>query len=144
MFKRLPILAILALIFTSCGPSATSIEIYPVGETMEFATKSFTVKSGQEVTLTMKNTATSPAMQHNIVILTSMSDLAVTQVGSAAVMAADKGYIPESDEILAYTAMAGPGEVQSVTFVAPAPGKYRYICTFPGHYALMQGTMIVE
>ncbi|MCB0632702.1 MAG: azurin, partial [Lewinella sp.] len=26
----------------------------------------------------------------------------------------------------------------------PAPGTYDYICSFPGHYALMQGKFIVE
>lgn len=135
----------LGLSLISCGPGAVSIEITPVGDTMEFATKTFTVKAGQEVTLTMNNTATSPVMQHNVVILSSMSDLTVTQVGSAAVMAAESGYIPESDEILFYTPMAKPGESQSVTFTAPStPGRYRYICTYPGHYALMQGTMVVE
>ena len=63
----------------------------------------------------------------------------------AAVQAGEKAeYVPKSDAILFYTKMAGPGEKTTVEFTAPAPGKYPFICTFPGHFALMKGIMIVE
>ncbi|MGH7283704.1 MAG: plastocyanin/azurin family copper-binding protein, partial [Polyangiaceae bacterium] len=29
------------------------------------------------------------------------------------------------------------------TFTAPGPGKYPYICTYPGHYMTMKGTLEV-
>ncbi len=46
--------------------------------------------------------------------------------------------------ILAHTPMSTPGETVQVTFTAPSePGTYRYICTYPGHYVMMQGTMTV-
>ncbi|HEU5090712.1 MAG TPA: plastocyanin/azurin family copper-binding protein, partial [Roseiflexaceae bacterium] len=32
-----------------------------------------------------------------------------------------------------------------VTFKAPAPGTYTFLCTYPGHYAAgMKGTLTVE
>ena len=52
--------------------------------------------------------------------------------------------MPDDDAVLAATDMSEPGETVSVTITAPSePGDYRYICTFPGHYTVMQGTMTV-
>jgi len=43
------------------------------------------------------------------------------------------------------TEVAKPGETVEVTFTAPEePGAYTYLCTYPGHWATMQGTMRVE
>ncbi|MEM1127358.1 MAG: plastocyanin/azurin family copper-binding protein [Bacteroidota bacterium] len=126
------------------GPTI-ALTLQPVGNTMEFEQKALTVRAGQEVTLTMENTATVDAMVHNIVILNSNDDTVVNRVGMAALQAGEAaGYIPEDAAILAYTPMALPGETTSVTFTAPLePGEYRYICTYPGHYTLMQGVLTV-
>ena len=127
------------------APSAvTEVTIQPVGNQMKYEQTEFTVPAGEEITLTFENTATSPAMEHNVVILTSTDDAVINRVGQAATGAADSEYVPEDDAILAYTSMAKPGETVSMTFTAPSePGEYRYICTFPGHYLSMQGTMRV-
>ena len=54
-------------------------------------------------------------------------------------------YIPESDDVLAYTDIVPPGEDFSISFRAPAqPGRYPYLCTFPGHWMVMNGELIVE
>jgi azurin len=47
------------------------------------------------------------------------------------------------DDIIAHTPMSAPGETVTVEFTAPAEGDYPYICTYPGHYMTMQGTMHV-
>jgi len=39
--------------------------------------------------------------------------------------------------------LAKPGGNAEVTFQAPAAGKYPYICSFPGHYMVMKGTLTV-
>ncbi|MDZ4700894.1 MAG: plastocyanin/azurin family copper-binding protein [Rhodothermales bacterium] len=116
------------------------IIIEPVGDEMKFATTEFTVKAGTTVKLTMKNTAKSPAMQHNVVVLKPASD--INAVGMAGMQAgAAKQYVPESDAVLFATAIAMPGETKSVEFTAPPAGDYPFICTFPGHFALMKGVM---
>ena len=48
--------------------------------------------------------------------------------------------------VLANTSLAGPGETVETTFKVPAaPGKYTYLCSFPGHMALgMRGTITVK
>ncbi len=123
--------------------SAGDIIIRPVGDTMEYETKEFRVRSGSQVKITFENTATSPAMQHNVVILKAGAD--VDEIGMAAIEAGEAAdYIPESDQILAHTGLAKPGETTTVEFTAPEPGEYVYICTFPGHFATMRGKIIVE
>jgi len=129
---------------TASDDAVTEITIQPVGNQMKYEETEFTVPAGEEISLTFENTATSPAMEHNVVILTSDDDTVVNRVGQAAMNAADNEYVPDDDAILAATDMSAPGETVSVTFTAPSePGTYRYICTFPGHYTIMQGTMTV-
>jgi len=124
---------------------ALEITIRPVGNELKFDTDSITVSAGEDVTLILENIATSPIMIHNIVILTSDSMDDVNRVGMAALTAGEaNGYLPTDDAILAATALAQPGETVQVSFTAPTEkGRYLYICTYPGHYAAMQGALIV-
>ena len=125
---------------------AKKITITPVGNEMKFEETEFTVQPGQKVTLVFKNTATSPSMQHNVVVLNSNDDADAKRVGEEGMKAgANNDYVPEDPAVLANTPIAPPGETVEVTFTAPSePGTYRYICTFPGHWATMQGTMRVS
>jgi azurin len=71
-------------------------------------------------------------------------------------MAADpramqKSYIPAGADggvhvdILAHTTLVQPGTKTELEFTAPAEaGDYPYICTFPGHFLLMKGTLHVK
>lgn len=124
--------------------ASNTVVIRPVGDNMQYETTEFTVQAGQTITLVMENVATSAAMQHNVVVLAMGSD--INAFGMAAMQAGpDAGYIPESEEIIAYTPMAKPGETTQIEFTVPSePGDYPFVCTFPGHYALMQGVMKVE
>lgn len=123
----------------------TAVTIEPKGNQLFFADTTFTVETGETVKLTFSNTATSEAMKHNVVLLDTNDDSVITRVGRAAAqVGADEEYIPDDPAILAYTPLANPGQMVEVTFAAPEePGKYRYTCTFPGHYVQMEGTMIV-
>ena len=123
--------------------ATADVTITPVGDEMKYAETEFTVAPGQTVRLTFRNTATSPAMSHNVVILQPGAD--ANAVGQAALSAADNGYIPAAmaDQILAHTPLSAPGQTVEVTFTAPAAGDYPYLCTFAGHYAMMRGTMHV-
>ena len=134
------------------APSATEtssdgvqeVVIQPVGDQLKYAQEEFTVKAGAQVKLVMDNIATLEAMQHNIVILAPGTD--INTVGVAAMQAGpENDYVPADDEsVLFYTAIAKPGEKTMVEFTAPTePGEYPFICTFPGHYSLMKGVMIV-
>lgn len=113
---------------------------------MQFNMKEIRVKSGQTVKLTLKHVGKMEkmVMGHNWALLTQDADIAT--VGQAAATAADNDYIPAdmTDKFIVHTIMLGGGESDTIEFEAPAPGTYTFMCTFPGHYALMQGTFIVE
>lgn len=58
---------------------------------------------------------------------------------------ASMNFTPKSDKIIQASQMLKQGEAQTLRFHAPhAPGRYPYICSFPGHYLVMKGVMIVE
>ncbi|MEP0546912.1 MAG: plastocyanin/azurin family copper-binding protein [Rhodothermales bacterium] len=138
------LLPLFALVLAACGGGPAEVTIQPVDNEMKYAQTSFTVEAGQEVTIVFENTATSEAMHHNVVVLTSNDDEVANRVGQAAMTAVDTDYIPNDPAILAHTPMSAPGETVRVSFTAPSePGTYRYICTYPGHYVMMQGTMTV-
>jgi azurin len=41
--------------------------------------------------------------------------------------------------------LVNPGQTYTLTFKAPAKvGDYPYVCTFPGHWTLMNGVMHVK
>jgi azurin len=54
-------------------------------------------------------------------------------------------YVPASPRILHATPLVEPGRRAELAFTAPAtPGRYPYLCTFPGHWRMMRGVLIVE
>ena len=56
-----------------------------------------------------------------------------------------KGFIPPSEKILHHTKLLDQGTSETLRFTAPTePGVYPYLCTFPGHWILMKGEMIVK
>ena len=114
-------------------------------DTMMYDKTSFEVKSGQKVKLVFKNIGKLPkqAMGHNVVILKKGVDIAT--FCTAAISAAPE-YFPKDkkDDVVAATKLLGPDEEDSVIFTAPAAGVYDYVCTFPGHFALMKGKMTVK
>lgn len=124
----------------------TVVVIKPEGNQMKYATTEFTVKPGQEMRLVFANTADNPAMIHNVVLLTTSDNTVVREVGQAGASAgASANYVPDHDAILAATDVADPGETVEVTFTAPKkPTEYTCLCTYPGHWATMQGAMRVE
>jgi len=54
-------------------------------------------------------------------------------------------YLPQDQSaIIVHTAMLGGGESDTIEFTAPPAGTYPFICTFPGHYAIMRGKLVSE
>ena len=134
-------LLICIIFLTACGQNSISVEISPLGNEMKYKNTRFEVKSGQKVSLTFKNTATTPVMKHNVVILTDKN--VINEVGTAAITA--KNYLPDHPAILAATPIVEPGQKATIEFKAPSsPGEYAFICTYPGHYMMMQGIMVVN
>jgi azurin len=128
------------------GEVDQTITIQPQGNQMEYKQTEFTVAPGETVRLVFENVATSPSMVHNVVLINSTDDSVFQRVGEGGTRAGSSNeYIPDDDAIIAHTPVAQPGETVEVTFTVPeSTGDYGYLCTFPGHWATMQGTMKVQ
>jgi azurin len=98
-----------------------------------------------EVTVTLHHVGKLPreAMGHNWVLVNGADLEAVANGGMGAGLAND--YVAAGDKrVLAHTKVIGGGQTTSVTFptsILKAGGDYRYLCSFPGHHALMHGTL---
>ncbi|WKV11704.1 azurin [Marivirga harenae] len=113
---------------------------------MRFNLDEMKVKAGSTVKLTLKHVGkmTKQQMGHNWVLLTKGTD--IMEFGQKAAGAADNDYIPEAEasKVIANTKTLGGGEETTITFEAPEKGTYDFICSFPGHVALMKGKFIVQ
>jgi azurin len=117
------------------------IEIASVGETMAFDKTKLTVPAGSDVHVVFKNNGASAAMTHNWVLVKVGTEAKVAAAGLEKGPAG--GYFAQTEDVLAATPLAKPKETTEITFKAPPPGKYPYICTFPGHYMMMKGELTV-
>ncbi len=146
MKKFLILLSVISAAPFALAQNAAKVEITG-NDQMQYNTKSFSVQTGQKVTLSFKHIGQLPAaaMGHNVVIL--KPGTAIPMFAAKSATAKDHDYIPQDDEskalVFAHTKMLGGGESQEITFTAPAPGDYPFVCTFPGHFAIMQGVMTV-
>ena len=125
--------------------AAREIEI-TANDQMQFSLKTIEAKAGEELKVVLKNLGTLPkeAMGHNWVLLKAGTD--PMAFGAASMTAKDTDYIGASvkDQVIAFIKILGPKQTADVTFKAPAPGEYPYICSFPGHVALMKGVLVVK
>ncbi|GAB5518108.1 MAG: hypothetical protein RhofKO_03590 [Rhodothermales bacterium] len=87
---------------------------------------------------------------HNVVVLKAGTDVnAFGQALNGYITtpgAEDNAYVPPSmrDRVLATTAILSQGDVATLSLDGLPAGEYTYICTVPGHWALMQGTLVVR
>jgi azurin len=117
------------------------IELSSVANTMAFDKTKLTVPTGATVHLVLKNHSTMSTLPHNWVLVAPGTEAKVAAQGLAE--APDAGYVIPGANVLAYTPLAAPGATTEVTFTAPAAGTYPFICTVPGHYMMMKGTLTV-
>jgi len=103
-----------------------------------------TVGAGQLVDLVVTNT---DVMPHNF-ILGAPGSLEAIGKAADALMSSPAGavqqFVPDLPQILASTRLLEPGQSITIQFRAPGqPGAYPYVCTFPGHWRLMNGVLTV-
>ena len=144
---RFTLLTIFSLvIFTSCSDKNDVNNILITSDDyMKFDTRKITVQSGKIVKLTLKHIGQLDVqvMGHNFVLLKKKVNL--IEFANKAATARDNQYIPVgSDEVIVYTDMIGGGQETTIEFLPPEPGVYDFVCSFPGHYAMMKGKFIVE
>jgi azurin len=120
--------------------------VLTANDMMQYNTKEIKVKAGQKVKLTLRHIGKLDinVMGHNFVLLKQGTDLVA--FATKAATQKDNKYIPKEaqNDIIAHTDLIGGGQVATIEFDAPAPGTYEFLCSFPGHYAMMRGHFIVE
>lgn len=121
-------------------------KVYLTGsDQMKYNLSEIKVNAGDKVELVLEHIGkmSVETMGHNFVLLKQGTNL--QEFGAEAVEFKDNDYIPEeTDAVIVHTKMLGGGEKTTITFDAPAKGTYDFICSFPGHLALMKGKFIVE
>jgi len=132
------------------GASAKTCELSIEGnDAMQYNTKELTVaKDCTDVKVTLKHVGKLPkaAMGHNFTLTAEKDMQAVITAGMQAGLPAD--YLPKDDaRIIASTKVVGGGETATTSFKMAQlkPGEtYKYFCTFPGHSAVMNGTLVIK
>jgi azurin len=128
------------------APVTETVLNLEANDQMKYNLTELKATAGQPIKLTLKHTGKFPitAMGHNVVILKQGTD--VDAFAAKALEAKDNQYIPKSEEgsIVAHTKLLGGGEEDTITFTVAEKGTYTFICSFPGHYTLMKGTLVVE
>ena len=145
-----PILSDLAMATRSVANPHAPIKVggrkitIETGSNLSFAIRSVHVEPGELIEFTLSNPDVVP---HNWALvkpgtLKRVGDLANRLISDPE--AAIGHYIPESTDVLAYTDVVLPKEQFTIYFNAPdQPGHYPFLCTFPGHWRVMNGEMIV-
>jgi azurin len=112
---------------------------------LQFAQKQFAVKAGERVSLTFTNPDMVP---HNWVLAKPGTLKALGEAANKLITdptGLTRHYVPDSPDVLVYTDMANPTASFTIHFTAPkVRGDYPYLCTFPGHWMVMNGVMKVE
>ena len=125
-------------------PNVEVVRMKTVREEMRYDKKEFTVTAGKQVEIVLENP---DAMQHNLVIGKPKSMEIIGAAADKLITAkdgAEKNYVPSIAQILASTPLVNPDQTYRLKFTAPTtPGDYPYVCTFPGHWRIMNGVMKV-
>jgi azurin len=125
----------------SGGPA--TLDIGSDGENLAFDKTTLTASAGQQVTVNFKNN--SAVQQHNWVLVNGGEAEAQAIADAGLTAGLESQYLPaDKANVLANTEVLDGGESGTASFTAPAAGSYLYICTVPGHYPLMQGTLTVN
>ncbi len=103
------------------------------------------VAPGERVALTFHNT--DPSMPHNVVVVAADK---MEEFGEQSMVLASNPraiathYVPNDPAEICFSPILNPGDQYTVYFEAPKQsGKYRFICTYPGHWKVMRGTLFV-
>ena len=99
--------------------------------------------SCEQTKISLKHAGKLPinAMGHNVVIVEEKNLSKITQQINFS-LGVEKGYLPESEDIIFISAMVGGGDTTELEMDMSKLDKtksYVFFCSFPGHWALMRG-----
>ena len=124
------------LLTTSAWAQRDTTIIITTSGGLQFDQKRLVVKPNTRLHLRFLN---KDDMAHNLVVTRPNARLRVVEFALAL---GDKGpamhHVPAMDDVLAHTVSVEPGNTDSLT-VNVADGAYPFVCTYPGHGAIMYG-----
>ena len=128
----------------TADPNAIQLNISVIKNQMKYDKSELVAEAGKPVEITFTNP---DLLQHNLLIIAPGS---LEQVGAAADELAqdpsgmEKAYVPDMPEVLFKTALVDPNSTVVLRFTAPEKaGDYPFVCTFPGHWRIMNGVLKV-
>jgi uncharacterized cupredoxin-like copper-binding protein len=133
LVMALGVLGLISCGSTSTAPATSGNALTVTAKDAEFAFNptELTAKSGEQITLTFNNTS---ALNHNFILIKDDTAILAKVDAGADVSGEAGGYVPtDKTDIVATTKLLTPGSSETITFTAPAPGKYLYFCTYPAH-----------
>ncbi len=112
---------------------------------LQYEPRVLRVQPGARVSLAFRNG--DPGMPHNVAIVKAD---AIDEFGEQSMQLASNPraiathYVPEDPREICFSPILQPGETYTLFFEAPKePGEYRMVCTYPGHWRVMQGSLFV-
>ena len=101
-----------------------------------------TAKAGTTIQIVLQNP---DFMQHNLVFSNQKLGKSGRRCGQACQDPNGQDeYVPKMSEVIQATPLINPGGKYTLTIKLPdVPGDYPYVCTFPGHWRIMNGILRV-
>ncbi|KQR13158.1 azurin [Xanthomonas nasturtii] len=145
--KLFSTIAVLGLIAMAPSAWARTCAVTITGnDQMKFDQSAITIAPDcTQVDVTLKHAGKMAAtvMGHNWVLTKSADFQAVANDGMRSTIA--DSYLPKADaRVIAHTKVVGGGESTTVSFATSKltkGGAYTFFCSFPGHWAMMKGTL---
>jgi azurin len=131
---------------TPAPPTEVALEIGTATGAADFHydTESLSAAMNSTITLTFENlTNPDDEIGHNWVLVQPGQEQSV--LASATAAGDDNDWLDEDDPgIIAATKLIEGDDSDKITFAAPAPGSYTFLCTFPEHFqGGMKGTLTI-
>jgi azurin len=119
--------------------------IRTVREQMRYDTPRLVVEAGKPFEIIFENV---DFMSHNLLIVKPNTrekiGLAAAAMKPEDVDSEGRSYVPATSDVLAASKMLQTGEKETLRLTAPiTEGECEYLCTFPGHYQVMRGQLVV-
>ena len=112
---------------------------------LQYEPRRLRVAPGSRVALTFHNT--DPGMPHNVVVvksdhLESIGEQAMALASNPRAIATH--YVPDDPAEICFSPILNPGDQYTVYFEAPQEvGRFKFLCTYPGHWKVMQGSLYI-
>jgi len=148
MIRKLIVTAALLLAAPIAAQAADCSVDLEGNDAMKFNKSSIEVpKSCKDFTINLKHTGKMArnVMGHNVVV-SSTADMAGVNSDGVKAGLPNEYVKPDDARVIAHSKVIGGGETTSVTIPVAklGAGPYSFFCSFPGHAALMKGTLTVK